>query len=202
MYCSRQCVSAAHRKPVKDSQTQRLCILKRNRCIECGREFISRHKRACCSEECKEQRKQKVKALFERNRQCKRCGMQFRSRGNKKLYCSSQCCDLAALQRRDKRVSKCPVREDIFIENIIKRDNGICHICSLPVVLNVDRVKHLLSPTIDHVVPVSLGGNHTVDNVKLAHRICNSVRGNKPLTIELSEICNRRVIQHQQQLAA
>ena len=34
-------------------------------------------------------------------------------------------------------------------------------------------------PSIDHVIPVSKGGRHSWDNVKLAHRLCNTVKSNK-----------------------
>ena len=33
-------------------------------------------------------------------------------------------------------------------------------------------------PSIDHVIPVSKGGTHTWDNVKLAHRHCNTMKSN------------------------
>lgn len=32
-------------------------------------------------------------------------------------------------------------------------------------------------PSLDHIIPQSKGGTHTVDNLRLAHRWCNSVRG-------------------------
>ena len=32
-------------------------------------------------------------------------------------------------------------------------------------------------PTIDHVVPLVLGGKHSWTNVKLAHLSCNSAKG-------------------------
>lgn len=35
------------------------------------------------------------------------------------------------------------------------------------------------SATIDHVLPLSLGGKHSWDNVKPAHRFCNQQRDNK-----------------------
>ena len=31
-----------------------------------------------------------------------------------------------------------------------------------------------MSPTIDHIIPMSKGGGHTWDNVQIAHAICNS----------------------------
>lgn len=31
--------------------------------------------------------------------------------------------------------------------------------------------------TIDHIVPLSVGGEHSMSNCQLAHRICNSLKG-------------------------
>ena len=33
-----------------------------------------------------------------------------------------------------------------------------------------------MSPTIDHIIPMSKGGGHTWDNVQVAHAICNSYK--------------------------
>jgi len=38
-------------------------------------------------------------------------------------------------------------------------------------------VPHAKAPTVDHVVPVSEGGDDTRANVQLAHFRCNSVKG-------------------------
>lgn len=35
--------------------------------------------------------------------------------------------------------------------------------------------------TLDHVIPKSLGGAHTLANLRPAHRRCNLARQNKPL---------------------
>lgn len=34
-------------------------------------------------------------------------------------------------------------------------------------------------PNVEHVIPISKGGTHTWDNVKLAHRKCNWEKGDK-----------------------
>lgn len=38
-------------------------------------------------------------------------------------------------------------------------------------------VPHPLSPTLDHITPLAEGGEHTPENVQLAHFICNSHKG-------------------------
>jgi 5-methylcytosine-specific restriction endonuclease McrA len=59
---------------------------------------------------------------------------------------------------------------------IYERDGWTCHICSEP----VDRDAHFndnLAPSLDHLVPKSLGGSHEPENLKTSHRICNSLKG-------------------------
>jgi 5-methylcytosine-specific restriction endonuclease McrA len=64
---------------------------------------------------------------------------------------------------------------------VYERDNGTCWLCLSPVEQhhhpNADQ-----APSLDHVVPRSRGGSHDIDNLRLAHRICNSIRQDNPPT--------------------
>ena len=76
--------------------------------------------------------------------------------------------------QRDKRralIKNTPKAEKIDRQFIYERDKGICQIC----------FKHCRKKdmSIDHVVPLSKGGNHTKQNCVLAHRSCNSRKGAK-----------------------
>lgn len=51
---------------------------------------------------------------------------------------------------------------------IYQRDRGICQICGKPV-----RYKQAC---LDHIIPIRKGGDHTPENVQLAHRSCNIKR--------------------------
>ena len=69
---------------------------------------------------------------------------------------------------------------------LYKRDDGICKICGKKCNYNDYREDENGSfiagndyPSIDHIVPISKGGQHTWDNVQLAHMICNSIKNNK-----------------------
>jgi 5-methylcytosine-specific restriction endonuclease McrA len=54
------------------------------------------------------------------------------------------------------------------------RDDKTCHLCG--------RFVSLLEASADHVVPRSKGGHRTPENIRLAHRDCNVVRGDAPLS--------------------
>jgi 5-methylcytosine-specific restriction endonuclease McrA len=59
--------------------------------------------------------------------------------------------------------------EPVSVAEIRARDGGLCGICRLPVALEEE--------SLDHVLPLALGGRHERANVQLAHRVCNSRKG-------------------------
>lgn len=62
--------------------------------------------------------------------------------------------------------------------------DGICYLCGEPVDpancawINGAFVTGWRYPTLDHVVPILRGGKHEADNVRLAHKWCNTVKRN------------------------
>ncbi len=60
------------------------------------------------------------------------------------------------------------------IDVIIRRDGLICYLC--------DKKLTAKTATIEHILPLSRGGNHTPENVKIACGRCNSSKGFKTLT--------------------
>lgn len=57
-------------------------------------------------------------------------------------------------------------------DTVIERDLGICGICRTPV--GLEDPLHL-----DHIRPVSRGGETTLNNLQLAHAVCNMRKGNR-----------------------
>jgi len=77
------------------------------------------------------------------------------------------------------------IKEASFIEEVDRqivtiRDQGICQIgeCGLPVDPNL-RWPHPMSISIDHIIPLSKGGEHSYKNVQLSHLTCNWKKGIK-----------------------
>lgn len=68
--------------------------------------------------------------------------------------------------------------EDLRPIDIYERDIWLCGLCSTPVDPDV-RHPDPMSPSLDHVKPLSLGGTHTYENVQLAHLLCNVSKGNR-----------------------
>jgi len=66
----------------------------------------------------------------------------------------------------------------LSVADIAERDGCRCHICHRKVDLSLSG-KAKWGPTIEHIVPVSLGGTNDPGNLALAHRHCNTARGNR-----------------------
>jgi 5-methylcytosine-specific restriction endonuclease McrA len=63
------------------------------------------------------------------------------------------------------------VAVDVSRDEIIERDGQACYLCGEE--LSIHEV------TFDHVVPLSRGGTHTPENVRIAHHSCNSKKGSR-----------------------
>lgn len=74
--------------------------------------------------------------------------------------------------------------EDVDSLVIAQRDKYKCHICRKRVNMNLEH-NDKYSPTMDHLIPISLGGDHTYANIRLAHRTCNSSKGNRAVNEQL-----------------
>lgn len=123
-------------------------------------------------------------------RVCKNCGRVFLCdvKSNKQ-YCSMKCNRQYTHSVNDvkrKRMLKSQIiDEDITLKHVAKRDHDVCQICGGKVDWNdykfVNGKKTVLGnyPSVDHIVPLSLGGTHSWENVQLAHICCNSSKGVK-----------------------
>ena len=85
---------------------------------------------------------------------------------------------------REERI-KAAKQDDIDLDALIERDGGICYICKKKTDKrrsfhrNEKRGDMRNYPSINHVIPISRGGSHTWDNVRLACRSCNSKKGGR-----------------------
>src|SRR5215469_2127600 len=122
---------------------------------------------------------------------CEYCEMEFQAWRTTRRYCSKRC-GFYAHPDRWARSNKARAERygveyegDIDRLEILNRDNWVCHICSCPI-----GQSHVWPDgrmgSMDHVVPVSMGGPHTRGNLRAAHLRCNIRKSNR-LSLVMSE---------------
>jgi 5-methylcytosine-specific restriction endonuclease McrA len=162
--------------------------------IQAGRN-VKRYCSQRCQDRAKEQRK-RAKRLAERMDKagrkipCLVCDSVFERSRADNVYCSRRCYFRAYyLTNPDKHSSGNGFTghkqraehygvayEPINHLEIFERDGYICQLCHLP----IDRAAKWpepLSSSLDHVIPLSKGGNHWKSNVQCAHLLCNMRKG-------------------------
>ena len=181
-YCSDDCRKKPDHEKVKGKYHSAVTKVNK-RCVICSGEFIVNQSstRDCCSYECSYAFKVKQRPIH--NAKCKECSQWFSSTYSNKRFCSSDCSSkfgnrTKETTRRKRMKENGRIDWDISIERLLKRDGSKCYLCEEQTLLNVDTNDNLY-PSIEHVKPVAKGGTHTWDNVKIAHRICNSIKSDK-----------------------
>lgn len=109
---------------------------------------------------------------------CAECGESFvvvAGKGDK--YCGVACND-RAVRRASKQRRRRALRGSGLIHprKVFERDGWVCRLCGAP----TDReavVPAARAATVDHILPVALGGEHVYSNVQCAHFICNVRKG-------------------------
>lgn len=153
-------------------------------CAQCSGAMVTRTKRKYCSADCSAQaalavaREKAMAAFTPEIFDCRECGKRVETEyGNpRKDYCSDECSNRRF--RRDAKHRRRTVYrkgDKIPLKQLHARDSGRCHLCGKAV--DIKKRQWPDGASVDHIVPVSMGGSHTWDNVALAHIECNSLRG-------------------------
>lgn len=82
-----------------------------------------------------------------------------------------------------------PVINYFTRREIAKRDGWKCYLCGL--------VLTYSTSTLDHVLPLTRGGSHSLENAKLACDGCNSKKGNRTPEEYLNDLCERLMNENQ-----
>jgi len=82
-------------------------------------------------------------------------------------------------------------RKSAYVKGLYWAKSELCWICGYSIDTTLDsyvfypdgsRVQNVLSFSEDHVIPKSLGGSDTIENIKPAHLLCNEVRQAQEVT--------------------
>lgn len=129
---------------------------------------------------------------------CDNCGEMFKGKKNRaNKFCSWECYYKkrtnggfvrnystkvfvdSGLKRARKYNAK---RETINVRKVFDNDNWLCGICGELVDKEIPYPDRE-SASVDHIVPLSKGGNHTYDNLQIAHLQCNLKKHNNTETV-------------------
>jgi 5-methylcytosine-specific restriction endonuclease McrA len=106
---------------------------------------------------------------------CPRCGAALHNATGGRKYCSVAC--RRAVRRAGRRAKiRGAYVEAVSLAVLRERDRDTCRICGEP----VDPTRRPPDPsaaTVDHVIALSRGGEHSYRNTQLAHLRCNTAKG-------------------------
>jgi 5-methylcytosine-specific restriction endonuclease McrA len=193
-FCSRDCAfSSKTEAAIARKALTRPRPLPARSCSVCERTFDpSSPCQSICSQQCRLEKSREAGRLYQRRRRnsvpavisCLHCGRSFaQSHGNNSAFCSRRCA--RSTEKRTRRARKLNAYvEPVSFAYIFRRDKGRCQLCGKRVEGRRDPLDPL-SPTLDHIVPLSKGGSHEKANVQLAHRACNSAKGDRSMGEQL-----------------
>lgn len=157
-------------------------------CEWCMQQFSTQYKdkiycTKLCAQRARDLRKRiragKQRTIYKRI--CKGCAENFVTHNKQQLFCNGECRDWMRQQIRNEKAKKIVnLKTNKFKAKLYWQANGNCGICNQHIDITL-KYPHPQSFSIDHIIPVSLGGTHAASNLQPAHLVCNSKRGNKPL---------------------
>ena len=161
------------------------------KCEECGNQFAARHKgKSICSHRCKLDRQSRARKLSRMKlmsafqpKQCDECQVMYSSlvmRDNRR-FCSTQCG--LKNERRIARSKRRAIIRRAFVENVdptrvFVEQDWVCQICGTKTDPALRATYENLAPELDHIVPLSKGGEHSYANTQCACRECNLAKSN------------------------
>ena len=198
-YCSRNCYFAVKAEKKILQEFLKSCFVSVKvfiyTCSECGstgnRSDVKR--KLCKSEKCEKARRsrkasEKAQKKFKSTTfACAECGLEAETKYGKKSfskYCCKKCADKSqrrtAKQKRRARLKQARI-ETVDSNLVFARDSWRCQICLTKTPKEKRGLGVCNSPELDHIVPLSKGGDHSYANTQCLCRRCNGKKSNTVL---------------------
>lgn len=181
IFCNEKCKTKFHNTKSRRARPGLKLNLSKN-CEFCGTNFIAKKRdaRYCpdryCAQKAYKQRKKMGQPLARSfNVACNGCGTNFIAKKENARWCSKLCANRHWGNLRAK-AGRVRTAGDYSDREIFVRDNWICHLCQKPIDQQLSRTDPM-GATIDHLLPLSRGGDDSLENVKAAHWSCNRAKG-------------------------
>lgn len=183
--CSRECgfkwIRDTKREKLLEKISGSTCFAEWRKCRYCESLFLSRREsKWFCSISCSSKTAtisglkcidcgEKREVYSQR---CTECRVKHASRPEL-LEAKKRWKKLGKARRRAK--GKAVISAPVSLADVISKYGKRCHICGKVVDVSTTNEPH--SATMDHIVPLSLGGWHDLSNLRPAHHLCNSLKG-------------------------
>ena len=116
---------------------------------------------------------------------CPRCSSGFYPFKKRQRLCSDKCkqdgkreSHRRANSSRRALIRGCDVKEVVDPFRVFDRDGWRCQICFKKTPKSMRGKYHDKAPELDHILPLSKGGDHSYANTQCACRKCNRIKGN------------------------
>lgn len=187
VYCSRDCYLGAKKARSglrRIEKAEARAIARRAECEMCGKVFLRQNcRRLYCSNDCSKSAAAEAarsKYYGEVLPVCIECGAPRDTSIRNNRYCGEACrkkrhCDSKRTGKQRRRAAKRRVRVDAFNSiEVFARDKWRCQRCGCKCFRRYNPESLDRSPTLDHIIPLSKGGPHTMANCQLLCWACNT----------------------------
>ena len=168
-------------------------------CSVCQTEFEARYSFELYCSECRDEKNRIRSSEYlerihnESNKvyECKQCGDAFSPRygSKRRAFCSGACADKYKLAARGNvaRAVQAGVEYEVFDEvDMLAACGWVCYLCGERTPKELRGTYEDNAPEVEHIVPISAGGTHTLNNTACACRKCNSQKRDKSLLLYLA----------------
>lgn len=145
-------------------------------CKGCEALFVAPRRRIWCRKACSDAFWSRTRQLPVVVRSCAECAGGFSTARSSQRYCSIPCSRRTHRKDRERARKYGVAYEPVSRRRVFERDRWRCGICKGKVDSRLS-YPHDKSASLDHIVPMSLGGDHLYVNVQLAHLKCNVDKG-------------------------
>jgi predicted nucleic acid-binding Zn ribbon protein len=183
-FCSERC-KCRHHNRIGNRKRLGVGTLENRRCRWCGTGFTPLQRNGVyCSRECYLIGNRSRPRFTPEDRSCANCGEVFTARRYDQKFCSRTCCKRFEGRERARRRRSGTSECDYTDQEIFERDRWQCHLCGMTIRKGLSRM-HPRGATIDHLLPLILGGEDVAANVAAAHRECNVAKNQKAMNDQL-----------------
>ena len=189
LFCSRKCRGKARSECAMNNPKPEKQLKLAKYCKICGIEIT---KGAYCGDECRKAKAcrdsyklNKAKKVL-KARPCKECGVSFTPEyGNKRRVFCSDICGHKSARRQRKQKERARMRgakvEVVDAMKVFARDGWRCQLCKAKLKRKDRGTFNDMAPELDHIIPLSKGGEHSYRNTQCVCRKCNGDKGSNEM---------------------